>query len=84
MMYIPRDRDLSVHPFLGATHSSYYIVSEVRLLTVDQFGSLILVQQLIMFFSKAAGAGVEILSMCSLQGNKGALGVKAPNYIKME
>lgn len=83
-MYIPMGRDLSVHPFLEAMHSRYYTVSEVRLLAVDQFGSLILVQQFIVLFSKAAEAGVDMLSMCSVQGNKGTVGVKAPNSIKME
>lgn len=83
-MCTSRDRDLSVHLFLEAMHSPYYTMSEVKLLKVDQFGSLVLVQQLIMLFSKAAGAGVDILSQCSLQGNKETLGVKAPNYIKME
>lgn len=62
---ISRDGDLSVHPFLEAMHSPYFTVSEVKLLAVDHFGSLILVQQFIMLFSKAAGTGVEILSMCS-------------------
>lgn len=81
---ISRGRDLSVHHFLEAMHSPYFTVSEVKLLAVDQFGSLLLVQQFIMLFSKAAGAGVDILSMCSLQGNKGTVGVKAPSYVKME
>lgn len=84
MMYISRDRGLPVHPFLEAMHFPYFTVSEVRLLAVDQFGSLILVPQFIMLFSKATGADVDKLFMCSLQGNKGIVGVKAPNCIKME